>query len=252
MKGVPGFMIAVGLGVIGAFCNWFYLAEKARDLEQIEFVAIDSNVRVNAGDKFNASHFMPVKVPRQAVGNLEKVAYLWSVKETLEGMPATKSYNPNEIILRQDVRTLPPTSVQELLGEGEVEIGIPVDTRTFVPSLVNPGDLVSFIVPTGPMTPPPAANPGEATGAVGPPAGTEIIGPYRVISMGNRLASADVVRAVGMSASQENVMGVAVKFTNGQFADDKGRRLSEVLRMSNFQQAQVILHPTAKAPKAKK
>lgn len=251
MKGVPGFMIAVGLGVVGAFCNWFYLAEKARDLDQIEFIAVDSSVRVNSGDKFNESHFMKVAIPREAVGNLDKVAYLWSVRGTLVGMPATKSYNPGEIILRQDLRTLPPTSVQEMLGEDEVEVGIPVDTRTFVPSLVNPGDLVSFIVPTGPAPPLPAPGPDESPATPSVPVGTEIIGPYRVVSMGNRLASAEVVRAVGMSATQENVMGVAVKFSGGKF-DEKGRRLSEVLRMSNFQQAQVILHPTAKAAKTKK
>lgn len=250
MKGVPGVMIAIGLGVVGAFCNWFYLAEKARDLDLVNFVAVDSNVRINAGDKFDESHFMKVAIPREAVGNLENVAYTWDLAPTLTGMRATKSYVPNEIILRQDMKTLPPSSVQELLGEDEVEIGIPVDTRSFVPSLVNPGDLVSFIVPTGPASPPNGA-PGELPATGGTPPGTEIIGPYRVVSMGNRLASPEVARAAGMSASQENIMGVAVRFTDGKF-DDKGRRLSEVLRMSNFQQAQVILHPAAKAPKPKK
>jgi hypothetical protein len=252
MKGVPGIMIAVGLGVVGAFCNWFYLNEKARDLDLVTFIAVNSNVRINAGDKFDESHFMPVPIPQEAVGNLDKVAYLWSVRGTLEGMRATKSYVPGEIILQQDMRTLPPTSVQELLGEDEVEIGIPVDTRSFVPSLVNPGDLVSFIVPTGAVAPVPVpAGDGTIPPPAASPAGTEIIGPYRVVSMGNRLASPEVMRAGGVSASQENIMGVAVKFSDGKF-EEKGRRLSEVLRMSNFQQAQVILHPASKAAKAKK
>ena len=32
MRGVQGMMIAAGLGVVGAICNWFYISQQARDI----------------------------------------------------------------------------------------------------------------------------------------------------------------------------------------------------------------------------
>jgi hypothetical protein len=69
--------------------------------------------------------------------------------------------------------------------------------------------------------------------------------------LGNRLGSQEVLRAAGMSPSQENVMAIAVKFIAGEF-DEKGQRLVDLLRLTNFQQVQVILHPSPEAAKAKR
>jgi hypothetical protein len=49
MKGVPGLLIAVGLGIVGAFCNWMYLAQMGKDLQLQDFVGISENVKINAG-----------------------------------------------------------------------------------------------------------------------------------------------------------------------------------------------------------
>jgi hypothetical protein len=253
MKGVPGLLIALGLGIVGAFCNWMYLAQLGRDMQSIDFIGVSDtgNVKINAGDKFNEGHFMKISIPGTAVGNLDKAAYQWKDLAAVVGAAATKSYSPGEILLRQDVRTPPEMDIKKLLSPDERVIWIPVDTRTFVPALVNAGDNVSFIVPrTGGAFPTPVPeDPGAAAAAAAHlPATTETIGPFRILALGNRLGSQEVLRAAGMSPSQENVMAVAVKFDKGEF-DAKGQKLLDTLRLTNFQQVQVILHPSPEAAK---
>src|SRR5262245_17937788 len=139
MKGVPGLLIALGLGIVGAFCNWMYLAQLGRDMQSVDFIGISENVKINAGDKFNEGHCMKISIPGTAVGNLDKAAYLWKDMATVVGIAATRSYSPGEILMRQDVRTLPEMDVKKLLSPDERVVWIPVDTRTFVPALVNAG-----------------------------------------------------------------------------------------------------------------
>ena len=76
MKGVPGLLIAVGLGIVGAFCNWMYLAQMGKDMQTVDFIGIAEDVKINAGDKFNEAHFMTISIPGNAVGNLDKVGRL--------------------------------------------------------------------------------------------------------------------------------------------------------------------------------
>ena len=248
MKGVSGLLIAVGLGIAGAFCNWMYLAAKGRDLEMVDFIGINDNVKINVGDKFNKSQFIKISIPGTAVGNLDKAAYLWKDLDTVVGDAATKSYSPGEILLRQDVRTPPEMDIKKLLAPDERVLWIPVDTRTFVPSLVNAGDNVSFIVARFTLGAPTPAAEGDETPETAeapqkrPPPSTETIGPFRILALGNRLGSQQVMRASGTSPSQENVMAVAVKVVNGEF-DEKGQKLLDTLRLTNFQQVQVLLHP---------
>ena len=244
MKGVPGLLIAVGLGIIAAFCNWFYLAERASQLDTVDFIGIADNARINAGEKFTESHFMKIPIPSENVKGLASTAYLWSDLATLVGETATKSYDPGEIVLRQNVHTPPELDIKKLLAADERALWIPVDQRTFVPALVSAGDLVSFIVPhTMAGGPTPVATDGSP-GMAAPAALTETIGPFRILALGTRLGSQNVLRAAGMTPTQENVMAVAVKMVGGDF-DEKGQKVLEVLRLTNFQQVQVILHPAS-------
>lgn len=250
MKGVPGLMLALALGIVGAFCNWFYLAQKARDLEKVEFIGIAEGVQINAGDHFKDSDLVPIAIPKLSIGNLEKSAPLYRDRVTIIGMDATRSYMPGEILLRQDLRTPPPMDVKKLISENERVMWIPVDTRTFVPGLVNAGDQVSFLVPKTPNGRPAPVPVGD--GASGPPlalGGTDIIGPFRILALGNRLGTPETLRAAGLSPAQENVMAVAVKLTNGAL-DEKGQMLTDLLRLTNFQQVQVLLHPGAAGGKS--
>jgi hypothetical protein len=245
MKGVPGLLIAVGLGIVGAFCNWMYLAQMGKDMQTVDFIAVSENAKVNVGDKFTREHFIPVSIPGKNLGNLQTAAVKWEALATVVGQPATKPYGPGEILLWHDLRTPPEMDIKRLLAADERVLWIPVDTRTFVPSLVNAGDNVSFIVPrVGGTFPTPAGDetPGKA------PAMTETIGPFRILALGNRLGSQEVLRATGQTPSQENVMAVAIKFVGGEF-DEKGQKLLDTLRLTNFQQCQVILHPSPEAGK---
>src|SRR5262245_57772719 len=244
MKGVPGLLIAVGLGIVGAFCNWMYLAQMGKDLQLQDFVGINENVKINAGDKFSEVHFMKVSVPGNNLGNLDKVAVKWGDRATVVGLPAIKSYSPGEILLWDNLRTPPNLDIKKLLAPDETAIWIPVDSRTFVPALVNAGDNVSFIIPrVGGTFPTPAEDP---SGAGKSTSMTETIGPFRILALGNCLGSPEVLRASGQTASQENVIAMAVKYVAGDF-DEKGQKLLDTLRLTNFQQCQVILHPSSEA-----
>ncbi|MBI3860715.1 MAG: hypothetical protein HY290_02340 [Planctomycetia bacterium] len=247
MKGVPGLLIAVGLGVVGAFLNLAYLANKASEFEKVEFIAIAQ--RVNAGDKFHEGHFKPVSIPRVNVGNLETMAVHWSDRNTVIGEPATKTYDENEILLQKQIRTPPEMDIKKLLAADERVLWIPVDTRTFVASLVNAGDSVSFIVPRTTGSGPTPAD-GSEGGGERAPSSTETVGPFRILALGNRLGSQEVLRASGVMPTQENVMAVAVKIAEGEF-EPKAQRVLEVMRLTNFQQVQVILHPSPDAGKGK-
>ncbi|MSR59653.1 MAG: hypothetical protein EXS05_18760 [Planctomycetaceae bacterium] len=254
MKGVPGLLIAVGLGIVGAFCNWLYLAQKGLEIEQVHFIIVDDGTKINAGDRFTKAHFRRISIPKNAVGDLEKGAPLWSELETVVGMAATKSYGPGEIILRQHLRTPPETDIKKLLAPDERVLWIPVDTRTFVPSLVNAGDQVSFVVSRMNHGAPPlvsAPGGGEDTRPNASKAATEIIGPFRILALGNRLGSSEVLKAYGGTAAQENIMAIAVKITAGVL-DERGQQISDLLRLTNFQQVQVLLHPSGDVAKALK
>ncbi len=245
MKGASGLAIAGALAIVGALCNWLYLQQKSHDMEKIQFIGIADDVEINPGDKFKETDLISVAIPRSSLGNLEKVAYRWDIKETVVGTPASRSYLPGELILRQDLRTLPQRDIKKLLRDNERVMWIPVDTRSFVPALVAAGDLVSFVVPNyGGVFPQPAA--GEAPNAA--PGPSEILGPFRILALGDRLGTYDVQKASGAAVVQENVMAVAVKVDKGAL-DPLGQKLSDILRITNFQQVQVLLHPGEGKPK---
>jgi Flp pilus assembly protein CpaB len=248
MKGAPGLLFAIGLGIVGAFCNWLYLANKGKELDMVDFIAIAEDVKINPGDKFNDSQFMKLSIPQNAVGNLDKVAVFWKDRATVVGEPATKSYSPGEILLQRQIRTPPEMDIKKLLLPDERLLWIPVDTRTFVPSLVNAGDQVSFIVPR--MTPVAPAAEDDENAEKKSTAATELIGPFRILALGNRLGSQEVLRAAGVTPSQENVMAVAVKMVGKEF-DENGQKILDNLRLTNFQQVQVVLHPAPEAGKGK-
>lgn len=247
MKGVPGLIVSVVLGLVGAFCGWFYLAQEAKQMEMVEFIGIADNVQINPGDRFKPEHLISVKIPRYNVGNLEKAAPLYRDISTVVGKSAIRSHLAGEILLYQDLRTAPAMTLAELLGENEVARSITVDTRTFVPPLVVAGrDYVSFIVP-GPLRAGPTPTPVDGTlgaaAAVGAAAtgDLEVLGPFRVIGLGNRLGSSETLRAAGVSQVQENVMTIGLKFENGKF-DDMGRKLEAATQRIGNQPLGVLVH----------
>jgi hypothetical protein len=249
-------IVAAVLGAAGAGLNLLYLNEKSKDVEKIAFIGIREGATVYPGDRFTEDKLVPVAIPKSGVGNLEQVGVRYSDLETVKGMPAVRLMTSGELLLRSDLRTPPPELA--IKNDNERAMWIPIDTRTIVPSLINPGDMVSFVVGSGVAMPTPASGPrgelgpngeeiDDTTAETALPAlpresRSELIGPFRVLSLGNRLSSADVHKASGMPQLQENVMTISVT-VHGDQLEAKAAKLWNMLQQSGFRQAGVVLHP---------
>jgi hypothetical protein len=241
-------VVAAVLGVAGAGLNLWYLNEKSKAVAMTPFIGIKPNTVIRPGDKFLEDNFVRIDIPENHVGALKAFAVGYEDRNTVVGMPAVKSYTGGELLLRDDLRTPPPAMD---LGQDERALPIPVDTRNFVPSLVNPGDLISFMVGGAPT---PAAPPQDPENTEEPPVAqpvptgrlpgmkAEAIGPFRVLSIGNRLGSAEVMKASGQPQYQENVILIAVKMQGDQL-EPKAAKLLAQLQLSGTRQAGVLLHP---------
>ena len=98
---------------------------------------------INRGEVLREDHLVPVGIPERWVGNLKEFAVLYDNRQTVVGSPVWRTLAGECLLLAEDLKTPP----QELkLDEGEKAMWIPVDARAFVPSLVLPGDTVSFMV----------------------------------------------------------------------------------------------------------
>lgn len=249
MKNWIGLLIALSLGVVACLLNWQYLDRKSKEIEVVSFLSIAEEVRLKQGDMFMEEHFVRLDIPRKNVGSLEETAVLYSDLQTVVSLKAIHDYRGGEIILRQELKT-PPTALK--LDEGELAFWIPVNSATFVSALVKPGDTVSFLVPnpavvfseldlgeeserpTGPQFGDNRPTPPVPTGSLK----SELVGPFRVISLGDRLGSYEVSSASGRSQARENVIGVAV--TKG---DKNSEKLFQLTGSPSFRQAGVVLHP---------
>lgn len=253
MKGMYGLLIALALGVAGGLLNWSYLERKSRDVERTAFVGIADGIFIRPGDVFKEEDLVAVEIPKNRVGLLPEFAVLYSDRFTIIGGNAVREFEGGQLVLRQDLKAPPPEPRQ--LSADEREIGIPVDTRTFVPSLYRAGDFISFVVPrvrSARTLPAPAEEPagGEAESPTAPqptPAarmsgGTETIGPFEIRTIGNRVASTDVSRASRMQSVQENVLNIIVKM-NGDELEDKAQKLSDLLLTHNVRQFVILGHP---------
>ncbi len=238
--------LSVGLGLVAAILNWLYLIEKGKGVASESFVGVAEDARVRRGDVFTDIQLVPVTIPKNRVGTLEQFAIRYDDRQTIIGMTATRNYNDGELVLRADLKSPPPEL--ELSSATERAMWIPVDTRTFVPTLVMPGDQVSFIVSAGPSLARRPSDSGEddpsapPQPAAMPDAKVETIGPFRVLSLGNRLGSTEVMRAAGIPQLQENVMTISVNELNGQL-DAKSQKLWALLHQTDFRQVGVLLHP---------
>ena len=237
MKGIQGLLLSLGLGLGGAVCNWLYLERLAGKEARVSFIAIKSDIQVNIGDILRKDQLVRIDIPRSAVGNLDQVSPRWSDLSTVVGLPSTRSYRGGEIVLQQDIRTPGSKDLNEKIGKSEVAIWIPVDTRTFNSSRVNPDDEVSFILPR---------IAGAAEGAEGASpqivSNSEIVGPFRILEIGNRTGRPEVQRASGARQTIDSSITIVAKLENGHF-DAKTERITEYMRSTKSQGLQVMLHP---------
>jgi len=243
MKGAYGLIFAVFLGVLGGVLNWLYLENKTRDVAGVSFLGIAEGVSVEPGQPLSGRHFVEVRIPERHAKNLQDFVYLYEDRVTLEGSPATRNYEGGELVFRADHHT-PPA---ELKLEGNEEMfWVPVDSRSFVPSLVNPGDSITFIVPVYVNQPSrvstgaPAADVTEAAAdAVAGP--TIEIGPFRVKSLGDRLGTLDVMKASRRGPIQERQIGIVVDNTKPDEVE-RAKLLRDRLATGDYRNIGIILH----------
>lgn len=243
MKGMPGLASALILGLLAAGLNWFYLDRKSREFEKVSFVSIAPETLVHPGETFTRSHFAEMPVPEAAARKLEGIAVLWKDLDTVIGMNAVREFSGDELLLRTDLET-PPGELQ--LADDERALWIPVDQKSFVASLVVPGDEVDFLVPRRQILASPI--PADGTQAPTPAAGgrTQIVGPFKVLSIGNRLGKTNVLNAARLPQLQENIITVRVKM-NGAFLDEDAERLLDALQAANYREVGLLLRPRKKS-----
>jgi hypothetical protein len=211
MKGMQGLIVAGLLGVLGVALNWIYLQGKTKDYASVSFLGIKPEVTIEPGQIIREDQLEPVPIPEGHAGNLKEFVYLHEERGTIVGITATRPYQAGDLLFRQDYRT-PPAQLK--LGPDEKLIWIPVNSSSFVPELVDPGDRIEFIIPIYETRPPPAAGDGGEGSVTTTPARhvvrTETIGPFRVGSLGSRLASREVARGNRLSTSQERLVGIVI------------------------------------------
>ena len=244
MKGVQGILLSIGLGLAGAICNWMYLERLAGKEARVSFIAIKADQQINIGDILRDDHLVKIDIPRSSVGNLEQVAPRWGDLKLVVGWPSTRSYRGGELVLHQDIRTPGSKDLNEKLGKSEVALWIPVDMRTFNSARVNPDDEVSFILPRtgGPTMAPGTGDEGATPNVL---ANSDIVGPFRILEIGNRTGRPEVQRASGARQTVDSSITIVAKLENGHL-DAKTERVTEYMRATKSQGLQVILHPKSR------
>lgn len=232
MKGIQGLIVAVVLGVAGAAANFFYLNTEAQKLDMVAFIGIKKGAIVGRGDRLTDDNLVKVEIPKNHVGNLRDYACLWEEHAYVKDKSVWLTLDSNSegalLLVRSALKT-PPAELQLGKGERGQFIAVP---RTFDTSHVNPGDKVLFRVMT--LTPPGptlAVRPAPAMASSGgtvaaPAAGTaplepkteepesvpqgagpiEPIGPFVVVSIGNRLGTVEVMKAAKIAPVQQNAL----------------------------------------------
>jgi len=241
MKGANGLIFAVFLGSLGGVLNWVYLENKTRDVASVSFLGISEGVTIAPGQPLNSRHFVEVRIPERHAKHLQDFVYLYEDRATLEGSPATRVYEGGELVFRADHRT-PPAELK--LDADEEMFWVPVDSRSFVPSLVNPGDRITFIVPVYASQPsrPSTGAADVSEDVVDAVAGPTIeIGPFRVKSLGDRLGTLDVMKASRRAPVQERQIGIVVDITKPEEVE-RAKRLRDRLATSDYRNIGIILH----------
>lgn len=243
MKGAIGLSLAAALGIVGALSNWFYLQRLARNEEKVWFIAIKDGVTLNSGDVIKSEHLQRVGVPRSGIDYLDSVAPQWSAVDAVRGVSVNRPMRGGEIILKQDITGPVLNSLASELQEEEVVRWVPIDAGTVVPEHINPGDWVSFDVPrVGVAVPTPADASASAAASRGSGL-SEVIGPFRVMSLGGRREPQDVWEGKRRAGGSESRIAIVVRLQNGQL-EPQAQRLFSAIRLAGNQGVQVQLHST--------
>jgi hypothetical protein len=260
---MKGLIVAIGMGIAAAIFNAVYLSSRSQDLEMIDFIGVKPEVTINRGDRLQEEHLQKVSIARANAGNLVKFAEPYESLKSMIGMTVHRTLEGGSLLMRTDTKTPPPELIfgeQTQPGVEEVAIGVPIDAERIVPSLIKPGDLVSFLSSRSSADGPTLASPSRSESAkadtpqpvpdaegdsLAPADEIERIGPFRVLSLGTRLGTVDVARAARQGAVQENVMMVAVRIENDKF-EPKAMKLLRLMERSRSRALGYVLHAPQK------
>jgi len=254
MKAIHGLILAIGLGIGAAILNFAYLNTKTKGTVTVEFVGVAEDTIISRGERLTQEDLVAVPIPKVSVGNLGDFAVLYKARDSVLGDRVWRTLEGGNLLLRDDTKT-PPQALNP--GEGYGAIGVPFDSKSFPPSLIMPGDKVSFVFPRAMINTPRRAvanplnpvNPGEEPIEKPEPQGpTETIGPFTVLSMGNRLGTSEVMRANRVPQIMENVMTIRVKWKKdgSEMDDPKAQKLLDRIYTSGARQVGIQLHPRKK------
>ncbi len=255
-----GILIALSLAIVAGVLNWQYLERKTEEVEMIAFVAVKQGTTIEPGERFLEEHFVPLNIPKKSVGSLEESAVLYEDRHTVISMKAIHLYRSGQVMLRQELRS-PPKKLN--IGPNEEGFWVPVGGSSFVSSLFAPGDMVSFSLPaprtvnfrnkeSKPIQSEPEKDEDGEWNFDGTPTvevnqgPSEFVGPFRIISVGARLGSAEVSRATGGRGGSESTLGVAIQRGADGKRDAKGKLLVERVLAPGFRHAGVLLHAKPK------
>ncbi len=239
MKGLTGLLVAGAMGLLAIGVNMAYLTTKIKNVETIDFIGIRQDRSIDAGKTLKQEHFIKVKLPIDRAQNLDKFVYLWADIQLVVGRPTVRALRGGDLLLLADTQT----PAEELtLGENEVLLPIDVGSRS---PLIEPGDQVSFIVPSAPTSPGPSVRPGptdpEEPFDGGPGGAFKVHGPFRVAAIGSRIGSAKVARAHRIQTRNSNQLGIVVK-TEGAKYEAKAMSLLQALSTVNSRSVTAVLH----------
>jgi len=239
MKGAQGLLIAGILGMFGLGLNWWYLNEKTKGSETVAFVGVKDGVVIQRGEIIKEKDLVPVRIPLHNAKNLRKFVCLYKDRQQML-VRATRRLEGGDLVFFIDYRT-PARELKLDPKKKEQMIWVPVDPRRCKTEFIDPGDDISFLVPS--RQTPRLASPDGTPAAPAPPRhSVEIIGPFRVGSIGNRISKLNVALAAGKKPSHGQVIGIIVVKEDKQF-DAQTMQLLDAINRSNNRGFGISLHP---------
>ena len=144
MKSLLKLAIPIGLGILATVLNFM---AGASNQKLVYFLAANSDIP--AGTIITDQHVKQVGIPANQVGSLKGTAVPYSEKAVLFGRPCPRALKENDLIFYRDVS---PSDPEMDLRDNEVAIHLSLEgfITTSLPSILNIGDEIDFLVPKRP------------------------------------------------------------------------------------------------------
>lgn len=206
----PFFKLAIPivLGLTAAGVNWLFMREKP-----VPQYYARMRADLNRGDPFKDGLLERFPVDSEYVTYMPKTAVPYEQRETLFGREATRDLKKGDMILWQD-SSHPGWEFN--LQENEKALPISLEGISSVPKLLRVNDYISFLVAQGPEKP---------KGNTQPDVKVELVGPFRVLSVGDRVSRDSQERKTEGRVTDERMITVAVRIDDPQKIDDKIRKV---------------------------